>query len=225
MLSDLRSRIGRATEVIPHVDSIFEQACLFVVTEAFKDMKQERHYNLTWKETRLSAHLIGYMQKVRDRESCPLRIDPECHLYGKEILEGKEDPDTAPRIDIKISGGWVQEDIYYGMEAKVLVEKDWGTRDNNKLRARYIDTGIDNFVSGRYSPDIPRGCVLGYVVQGMPSEIALKINRLLAHRGRKKEHIADRHSINGCPDCYRSRHIRATDKQSIELYHVLLTFC
>lgn len=224
MLSHLRSKIGRASDVLANVDSDFEQACLFIVTKAFKKMKQERHYALTWKETRISAHLIGYMRKIRDYVDIRLRIDPECHLYRKEILEGKEDPDTAPRIDIKISGNWVQEDVYYGIEGKIVVEQDWKTRNNYKLRSRYIETGIDNFVTGRYSPGMLRGCVLGYIVQGTASEIVLKINKLLAHRGREKELLKNRHCINDCPDCYQSKHMRYTDKKSIKLYHVLLTF-
>jgi len=225
MLSSFQSTIGSASQVIPNIDDDFEQACLLIVIEGFKDMKREAHYDLAWKETRFSAHLIGYMQQARERNDLLLRIDPEYHLYHQEVLEGKEDPDTAPRIDIKISGGWAKEDIYYGVEGKVLVENDWGTRDNYQLRTRYIDTGIDNFVSGRYSRDIPRGCILGYVVQGTASEIALKINELLTHHGRASEHLTNRHFINNCPDCYKSRHIRNTDRQVIRLYHVLLTFC
>jgi len=227
MLSELRRTIGRASDVIPNVDSKFERGCLIVVTEAFKDMKNDQCYDLEWKETRFSAHLVDYMRKARDRErmDLALQIDPECHLYRKEILEGMEDPDTAPRIDIRVLGGWVQENAYYAMEGKILVEEDWGTRDNYQLRARYIDTGIDNFVAGRYSPDVPRGCMLGYVVQGTPSEIALKINNLLVHRGRDAEQVKNRHSINGYPNCYQSEHTRITDQRSIRLHHLLLMFC
>lgn len=225
MLSDLRRAIGRASDVIPNVDAEFEKACLVVVIEAFRCMKQDKLYDLTWKETRYSAHLIRCMQKVRNCMNLCLQIDPEYHLYQADILEGKKDPDAAPRIDIKISGGWVQENVYYAVEAKILVAEDWKSRKNSQLRARYIDTGIDNFVSGRYSPDISRGCILGYVVQGTPSEIIRKINRLLVHRGREAEQLTNRHAINGYPDCYQSEHTRVTDQQTLYLHHILLVFC
>jgi hypothetical protein len=224
-LSDFHSSIGRASQTLPNVDADFEQACLWVLTEAFKLMRREKPYDLEWKETRFSAHLIGYMQKIRDREDLGLRIDPEGYLYRKEILEGLEDPDTAPRIDIKISGGWVYEDIYYGIEGKILVEKNWRTRREYDLRARYIDTGIDNFVRGRYSPGVSRGCVVGYVVYGSAPKIAFKINDLLIYRERKSECLTSHHVINGCPDCYQSAHTRTTDKKRIGLYHIHLTFC
>jgi hypothetical protein len=225
MLNDLRRAIGCASDVIPNVDAEFEKACLVVVIEAFKYMKQDKLYDLTWKETRYSAHLIRYMRKVRDCMDLRLQIDPECYLYQADILGGKKDPDTAPRIDIKILGGWVKENIYYAIEAKILVAEDWRSRKNYQLRARYIETGIDNFVSGRYSPDIPRGCVLGYVVQGIPPEIVQKINDLLVHRRREAEQLTNRHTINGYPDCYQSEHTRVTDQQTLYLHHILLVFC
>jgi hypothetical protein len=223
MLMDFQNIIGRASDVLPNVDSNFEQACLWIMTEAFKRMKREKRYELTWKETCFSACLVGYMRKIRHEKDWRLRIDPESHLYREEMLKCTEDPDTAPRIDIKISGGWVHEDVYYGIEGKILVENNWRTRDANKLHRRYIATGIDHFVNGRYSDKMGIGCMVGYVVQGNASEIASKINNLLIRDGRNKENIM-LHAIDGCSDCYLSNHIRTTDYQDIELRHVFLTF-
>lgn len=224
MLKDFQRAIGRASEVLPKVNSDFEQACLWIMTEAFKRMKQEKRYDLTWKEPRFSACLIGYMQKIRQQNDIRLKIDPESHLYREGMLKGTEDPDTAPRIDIKISGGWVHEDVYYGIEGKILVENDWRTRDASRLHSRYIATGIDKFVNGRYSDKMDRGCMAGYVVQGSASEIASEINNLLIRDARNKEKMINPHSINGCSDCYQSKHIRTTDNEEIELHHIFLTF-
>jgi hypothetical protein len=224
MLMDFQNTIGRASDVLPNVDSNFEQACLWIMTEAFKRMKQEKRYELTWKEPRFSACLIGYMRKIRQQVDIALKIDPESHLYREKILKGIEDPDTASRIDIKISGGWVPEDVYYGIEAKILVEKDWRTRDASYLRRRYIATGIDNFVNGWYSDKMDRGCMAGYVVQGSAAKVALTINKLLIRDGRNKEKLMNPHSINGCSDCCQSKHIRTTDNEEIELHHIFLTF-
>jgi hypothetical protein len=224
MLMDFQNTIGRASDVLPNVDSNFEQACLWIITEAFKRMKREKRYDLTWKETYFSACLVGYMQKIRHEKDIRLRIDPESHLYREEMLNCTEDPDTAPRIDIKISGGWVREDVYYGIEGKVLVENNWITRNASYLCRRYIATVIDNFVNGRYSDKMGIGCMVGYVVQGNASEIALKINKLLIRYGRNKEKMMNPHSINGCSDCCQSKHTRTTDNTEIELHHVFLTF-
>lgn len=224
MLMDFQNAIGRASDVLPNVDSNFEQACLWIMTEAFKRMKREKRYDLTWKETYFSACLVGYMQKIRHESDIRLRIDPESHLYREEMLNCTEDPDTSPRIDIKISGGWVREDVYYGIEGKVLVENSWVTRDASSLRRRYIATGIDNFVNGKYSDKMGMGCMVGYVVQGSASEIASKINNLLIRDGRNKEKMMNPHPINGCSDCCQSKHTRTMDNTEIELHHVFLTF-
>lgn len=224
MLMNFQNIIGRASDVLPNVDSDFEQACLWIMTEAFKRMKREKRYDLTWKETCFSACLVGYMQKIRHEKDIRLRIDPESHLYREEMLNCTEDPDTAPRIDIKISGGWVREDVYYGIEGKVLVDTNWRKRDASYLRRRYIATGIDNFVNGRYSDKMDIGCMVGYVVQGSASEIASKINKLMIRDGRNDEKMINPHSINGCSDCCQSKHPRTTDNTEIELHHVFLTF-
>ncbi len=41
MLRDIQSTLGRASDVLPNVDSYFELACLWVMIEAFKQMKKE----------------------------------------------------------------------------------------------------------------------------------------------------------------------------------------
>lgn len=187
-------------------------------------MKLEKGYDLEWEEPRFSACLIGYMRQIRQQRGIELRIEPESYLYQEKILKGCEDPATAPRIDIKISGGWVQEDVYYGLEAKILVEMDWKKRRANYLLNRYINTGIGNFINGRYSHEMSRGCLTGYVLQGNIPEIVSKINNLLLKDGRNKEVIEKFESINDCPDYYQSRHIRTTNKKEIELHHVFLTF-
>ena len=164
------------------------------------------------------------MDHVRNEQDLPIRIDPECYQYSREVLSGEADPDAAPRIDVTVSRGWTDRAVYYGIEGKVLVEADWKTRRASPLRSRYVDTGIDNFVSGRYSPVVPRGCIVGYVVWGKPFAVASQINHLLEKRERASEALLGQHEINGCSDCYESEHVRQTDAAKLKLQHVLLPF-
>lgn len=221
MLRDYQPIIGHFQKF----DAAFEKACIWILTEAFKTMKEEGKYDLSWKEPRFSAVLIGQMRKIKNRKNWPLGIEPESHLYTEEMLEGAFDPDTAPRIDIKCLGGWRREEVYYGIEAKIVVEQNWEKRNANGLCERYIKTGIDNFVKGRYSDKLPRGCITGYVIQGIAQNIALNINNLLQIRGRHGEIMENHHVFNDCSDCYQSGHTRITDHQAIGLHHVFLTFC
>ena len=188
-------------------------------------MKNDKSYNLGWKENCFTANLIGHMYKIRDEWDLRLRIDPESHIYNQRICESLQDPDTAKRIDLKISGNWIYEDVYYGIEAKILVEKNWKKRNAKKLFKRYIRTGIDNFVDGHYSAKVPRGCITGYIVQGNAANIANNINDILVGCKRRKEILMYPRLFNHCSNCYRSSHNRVTDNEEIKLRHVLLTFC
>lgn len=220
---DYRSSIGRTDETFPSVNECFIKACLAILTEAFRRMKEEKKFNLTDEEPRFSATLIGYMRKIKnEKPNCALRFDQEYTIYDDEMLDGIGDPKTAPRIDIKISGAWVEEDQYYGIEAKILVEKNWNTRRAKYLQKRYIDTGIDNFVNGNYSHKVNVGCIAGYVVQGSGKAIVKKINEMLCVENRDAEQLVDLHSINGCDLCHNSKHIRITDNQLFEIKHVFL---
>lgn len=224
-LSDFQSfsSVGQANTVVPAiVDEAFANYCANLITQAYDRMRLYGRAECDWKETRFSAHLMKFMLQVRDDQHYELRIDPELHLYDDETLDGLRDPDTAPRIDIRVAGAWIRENIYYAVEGKILVERDWGTRSASGLRSRYIATGIDNYKNGNYSPAVRHGCVVGYVVQGNPSKVASQINRLLSSRKRKSELLGARHTINSCTSCYHSTHVRTSDGVAFYIRHILL---
>lgn len=221
-LIDYQSVVGRGSLIPAIVDDAFEGMCIDLLTRAYDEMIAIDAYSNQWKETRFSAHLVKYMRQLRDQADLNLRIDPEHHVYREEILNGTDDPDTSARIDIRIMGGWVREDVYYSMEGKILVEKDWMTRRASALRERYIETGIDHYKNGDYSSEVVIGCVVGYVVHGQPQKVSTQINRLLSTRNRRNEHLRGRHAINSCSCCYTSEHLRVTDRKIFRIRHVLL---
>ena len=226
MLHDLRNSVGRASRVPAIVDDAFEKGCLWLIIESFKRLKNTCNFNLIeWHEPFYSALMIAEMEKIRDEVDIAFQIDPECYQHYIEIIEKGLNPNKAPGIDIRIKGGWVQRDIHYAVEAKILVENDWRTRRSSYLCGRYINTGIDNFVEGRYSPIIPKGCLVGYVIQGSALNIKNKINALMILRERENEKLSNRHIINGCQDCFHSKHIRESDGKKLMLRHIFLTFC
>lgn len=225
MLSSLRETVGRASAIPAMVNEAFEAGCIHLLTEAFKRLKKAGLYNLsTWNENLYTAHFIIQMEAIRDEEDINLQIDPECNQYYQEILEGKPHPDRSPRIDIRIKGGWARRDIHYAIEAKILVETSWGTRKASALNKRYIETGIEHFINGRYSPVVPRGCMAGYVIQGEAFKIMSSINTRLRRTKRRNETLQNQHTVNECEACFHSTHVRRTDGKSIRLYHVLMNF-
>jgi hypothetical protein len=186
-------------------------------------MKNENRYRLSWKETKFSAVLAGHMQKIRTEQKIPLKIDPEAILYNQGIFDGTIDPATAPRIDIKISGGWFIEDQYYGIEAKIVVENNFRTRNSTQLTKDYIENGIKRFIDGKYSSGMDNGCMVGYVIEGRCNEIISKINNCLIGFNRKREII---HNISELDICVygKSIHTRVITKKEFCLCHIFLDF-
>ena len=113
MFEQFRKEHGRASDAIPGVDASFVKMCLHILIQAFVLMKQDGRFELNWEETRFSATLIGYMDRVQRDEDLLVRIEPESSQYGQGILDGVDDPNTAPRIDIKLSGNWSSRDVYF----------------------------------------------------------------------------------------------------------------
>jgi len=223
-LRSLRDSVGRASLVDNFIGESFEKGCISLLTRAYNRFTSSHNYQRTWHENMFTAHLVIHMEQICEEEDVNLLIDPECYQYFQEVLNGTTNPDQASRIDVRLKGGWRQRDIYYGIEAKILVENNWETRRASPLRTRYIKTGINNFIDGNYSPVVPKGCLVGYVVEGNPSNIQQAINQWLFQSHRSNEVLKHQHEVEGCQHCFLSKHIRVTDQKSIRLYHVLLPF-
>ena len=174
---------------------------------------------ITWKETKFTAVLCKYMRTIRTSHDKKIMI-----IYEGHLLEDEEyiydDPDKAPRIDLKLSGNWYEEDVYYGIESKILVQSNWDSRKHSFLKNRYINTGIDNYKSGKYASKVQKGCIAGYIVQGSSSKIVEDINTILKQKQRHSECLE---SYSTQPPVYRSEHVRQ-NKLTIELKHILLYF-
>jgi hypothetical protein len=67
---------------------------------------------------------------------------------------------------------------------------------------RYIEMGIANFLCGRY----PKGCLLGYVLNGESAKVVDMINQGLTSANREKE-ILQKDSNYGIDFHYVSSHV------------------
>ena len=132
-------------------------------------------------------------------------------------------PKKAPRIDIRMANWSSSHKLLYYLEAKNLCQNDWQKTKSTTVkasyyRARYIDTGIDNFATERY----PEGCLVGYVLEGEVELIIEGINNLLAkHRNRPSEIIQSKQTIHQHPYCYVSRH-QTSNQEELPLRHIFM---
>lgn len=181
-------------------------------------------YSVSWIEEQLTANLVRHMTKLEITNAYKMDITVEPRQYNEEIEKGKQDPKTAPRLDIRMcmwyEGAWsINEKFVYTIEAKNISENDWVKETGANVRAidsqkRYISTGIDHFISGHYK----NGCLAGYVVNGDASQVAIKINELLTgNNPSRQSEVLTQINDSPYPNCYLSEH--AND---LQLIHFML---
>lgn len=201
-----------------HIKIEFKRAlvgrCVEVLVKGYQSMIAASQYNLSWEEEQFSAHLISHMENLEEANQYRMDIIPEPRLYDQEVIEGKKAPKKSSKADIRIcmwsNNTWsTPVKFVYIIEAKNLSEQDWKKESGSKVIAkaqkkRYIETGIDHFISGHY----PEGCLAGYVVQGDSDKIVSGINEILKQvsPSRESEILKDKEAIYSYTNCYRSMH-------------------
>jgi hypothetical protein len=212
------------TSIVQDFENSFILNCLTLFGEAFVFIKENQNITIDWEEENISANFFDHIDKSEQAIALNINIADEHRLYYNSILTGKKPAKTASRIDFRLSTNWIEQRkrFEFFIEAKNLIETDsfkTGRKTKvsaQKLHERYIETGIDKFVSGKY-PN--KGCLVGYVLQGIPDNIVLMINSCLENRSRSEERLvkmADK--IPHIDYSFRSFHER------FELRHYLLQF-
>ncbi len=198
--------------IVSEIEECFVNNCLTLFGEAYLYIKENKEITVDWDEENISAFFFEFIDKSETAIALNINISDEHRLFYADILDGKKKAKTASRIDFRLTTNWSEQKkrLEYFVEAKNLIENDCSkggrkTKINaQKNQERYIKTGIDNFVSGKYPP---RSCLVGYVLQGNPNEIVKKINNHLLMNGRATEQLQIFESyIQNLQFCYHSNH-------------------
>jgi hypothetical protein len=210
--------------IVQDFENSFILNCLTLFGEAFLFIKENQSITIDWEEENISANFFDYIDKSEQAIIWNINIADEHRLYYNSILTGKKPAKTASRIDFRLSTNWIErrKRFEFFIETKNLIEIDCfkaGRKTKvsaQKLQERYIETGIDNFVSGKY-PN--KGCLVGYILQGMPESIVLMINSCLRNQNRLEEQLIKiSNEIPYIDYSFKSFHER------FELRHYLLQF-
>ena len=86
------------------------------------------------------------------------------------------------RIDLRYSTFWKGDEYKYFVEAKNLKAND------SSSKRRYINTGINNFLTGGKYSDCD-GFLVGYILDGNIEDCVIGINKLLEKDNRKTESL------------------------------------
>jgi hypothetical protein len=192
--------------------------------EAFAFIKVNKTVTIDWEEENISALFFDYIDKSERAINLHINIFSEYRLLNDSILSQEQSAKSASRIDFRFTKDWTNQlkRIEFFIEAKNLIENDClkANRKTNLsasyLTKRYIETGIDNFVSGKYPP---KGCLVGYVLNGMPLNIVQKINSNLECRNREEEKL---YQIG--TNILALEHIFCSTHGTFQLRHHLLKF-
>ena len=197
---------------------ILERRCLTLLSQVYCITKSNGNISIDWEEEDISKELLLSLNTNRKRLEWQIDIVPEHRLYKNDGIAAK----SASRIDFRFSG-WTANQWEYFAEAKNLIEVDSfkvGRKTKisaTKLHKRYIKTGIDNYVSGKYPSN---GCLIGYVLQGKIDNIISCLNNCLCNANRVSEILKQQSlGLDEFDSCYVSIH-----DNSYSIKHLMLDY-
>lgn len=201
--------------------AVFEKKCIELIVLACHTLKSNKRIDTDWGEENISANIYTNIKNSQKAIDADIYVESEHPFYNQDILDNKKIAKKALRIDFVFQHNWSGQRFVYYVEAKNLVEVDFFKTGKkrvvkaNKVLERYIETGIDHFLSGYY----PKGCMLGYVLNGTINGVVNSLNSILVKAGRNSEILS--FSSGAFPwMLFNSSH----DKQNIQIEHLLFEF-
>lgn len=166
-------------EIRENLRTAFEKRCVRLIVGAYQTSRAEQVIQLSWNENDISSELHRYIKDNPLRQKWRVSSNMEEHI-PKETPKIKGFADKFPRIDLRLTSFMSVYEYEFFFEAKNLKQND------SALKRRYIDTGINNFVSKKYA----NGSLLGYLLEGTTVETVKGINALLQKDKRNTEALS-----------------------------------
>lgn len=154
----------------------FEHKCFQLIIEAYQTTLTEKVIQLNWDENDISSELQRHIKENPLRVKWKVSTNVEAYI-SKDIPKAKGFAAKFPRIDFRLTTFAKESEYEYFFEAKNLKQ------NSSALKRRYINTGINNFVSGKYV----NGSLIGYLLEGKTNETVKGINSLLGRDKRQNE--------------------------------------
>lgn len=154
----------------------FEHRCYQLIIDAYQTSLAEKMIKLDWNENDISSELHQHIKEnpLRLKWKVSTNMEPD---IPKDIPKVKGFSDKFPRMDFRLTSFRLIYECEYFFEAKNLKQND------SALKRRYINTGIDNFVTKKYE----NGSLIGYLLEGKTDETVKGINSLLEKDKRQTE--------------------------------------
>lgn len=169
--------MGLSISIVESFRKSFEIKCITLLVTAYNTSIANSDYLISWDENDFTSMLEKHFEKDSQRVKWQISCTTEKHLHIDSIQNEKGYANKESRIDMRLSTFSFSEEYYFYIEAKRLKEND------NGLLRRYIETGLDHFLSKKY----PQGILLGYLVEGDVDNTVQKVNGILVKNNRASE--------------------------------------
>ena len=187
-------------------------------------------------EDTITFHLGIYINKDPKARG-KFIIDFKHKTYNQRgISRPKGEIDMAVLMDIE------NDENYLGYECKCLNVKRKGRIESQA--GKYVKEGVCRFVSGKYSENLPAGCMLGYVLDGNVDTAHSEVNAMLAKKGTTVKILPPLKTILPSPPLktilpslplktqrhqfvmlrFSSSHKQISSGKNIEIRHTLLSY-
>lgn len=191
--------------------SIFKERCIILFIEAYYVSISNNSISIDFEENDITAILQNYIDENPKRKKWEIFTNREECQFDKSSTFSKGFAAKFPRIDMRFSKFWDEEEYKYYVEAKNLKAID------SSLKRRYVTTGIDNFLSGGKYENCD-GLLVGYILEGSIENCKDGINKLLLKDNRQNEIINFNKVIINNQKIYESTHSQRNIK------HLFLNF-
>ncbi|MCF6307796.1 MAG: hypothetical protein L3J09_07555 [Flavobacteriaceae bacterium] len=187
----------------------FEDNCYQLLIDAYNKIISDKINVSILDEDDISALLNNNIEL--NPKSIEWKIDSktEYYIFKDNLVIKKGFAKKQSRIDFVFSVFTLESKFKYFIEAKKLKEKN-----DSGLKRRYINTGIDNFVTKKYE----NGSLVGYLVEGDLNNTVQGINELLKKDNRNSECLAGK-KLHNHKYYYESEH-----KEIGILKHLIFNF-
>ena len=205
---------GSAAPLARELSPEIEKAVLHLVVAGFERWETGGFTRYGDHEDHYTVRLVACMREVRRDLNMALvprfqNVEP-----SDEMLEGREDPARAPRIDMVVSWDVFADDALFSIECKRLAPDD--------LARLYVIEGIARFVRGYYGAKDDSGAMVGYIINGTPTAVLERVNgHISSSPGMGPEQVLiPANPIRWLDTVFSSSHPRPLPLDTIRLSHL-----
>ena len=199
--------------------TLYVRAALTLLVEGASRLRPNGIVTPDLSENQITYHLCHEMEAVQRADtSSILLVD-----YRVGTPSDPADPSKTGEIDIKFR--WIQfplrNDRYLAVEAKRLR----GTGDS--LAGKYVEEGVLDFVSGKYSRSQDHGIMVGYVIVAPVEKAVAAVYEALARRRNRtveQTPFAPDSALCSHPHTHHSAHFQHSTNCLVTLVHLFVDF-